>query len=182
MNEKGQVAVEFMLMFIVVISVIIYAFYFAFSLASIHYRSYETFMIGRAILSSSKNYSDRLTSANTVKQGYDASDATSYPTTRNYVCDLGGTGFRGILDYGFPADFDVFSNAGIACSFNADYVLPSILTGSSGNTSKLAIESMTGSEMSDGHCECLVGDPKQTWGGCLDEHGGVANPLIDNGC
>ncbi len=181
-SKKGQVAVEFVMMFVLVISVIIYAFYFAVSFAALHYRSYEVFMIGRAILASSKSYGDKLSRANEVKAKYDGASvitAVSAP-----VCDLNpSNGFRGIMDYGFPSGFNISSNAGIACSVYANYLLPGIITRSSGNQLMLALESMTGSEISDDHSQCAM-DPKNKWMDCLASSatgGSVLNVIADNG-
>jgi len=184
-NCKGQVAVEFLFMFIIVVSMIIYAFYFSFSLSSLHYRTYETFMIGRAILSSSPKYSDKANRAEQVKASFESSDAVKNSITSGYQCDLslGRGGFRGIMNYGYSdAAFDVVTNAGIACSVTANFVLPYLLPGNNSNNLKLGIESMTGSEISDEHCNCLR-NPKQTWRQCLDEHPGQTGLApIDNGC
>jgi len=48
-NKKGQVAVEFLIMFILCASLLFYIFYFAVSLSALQYQQYVTFMIGRAI-------------------------------------------------------------------------------------------------------------------------------------
>ena len=184
-NRKGQVAVEFLLMFIIVISVIIYAFYFAFSLASLHYKTYVTFMVGRSVLASSKNYQTTLNRAKAELASFESSDvAKTQRATTNFECSLDASpqGFRGILNYGNPVRFDVFTNAGIACSMDVDNILPSVLTGSSGNSLKIAIESMTGAELSEDHCKCLM-DFSKKWGDCLNEViSGQAISPIDNGC
>jgi Class III signal peptide len=189
-SKKGQVAVEFLLMFILVISVIIYAFYFAVSFAALNYRSYQTFMVGRAILSSSDSYATKLTRATTVNDMYEQSLDTAIKNniSKTFTCDFSGNnaiGFRGIMDYGFKPDFDVFSNAGIACSVYANYILPAVVTRSGGNQLKVALESMTGSEITDDHCLCAL-DPNNTWGGCLQSvsQSSSNQPLfyIDNGC
>ena len=189
-SKKGQVAVEFLMMFILVVSVIIYAFYFAVSFAALHYRSYEAFMVGRAILSSSSNYSTKLSRAKEVKDMYDSSldPAIAKNVSRKFDCDFTGNnslGFRGIMDYGIPTDFSVFSNAGIACSVYADYILPAVVTRSGGNQLKVAVESMTGSEMTEDHCTCAL-NPDQTWKECLRiVTQGTTNQttyVIDNGC
>lgn len=173
-------------MFILVISVIIYAFYFAVSFAALHYRSYEVFMVGRSILSSSKSYSTKLTRAQDVLTMYDTSlePAISKNISTNLKCDFSGNnsnGFRGIMDYGFNTKFNVASNAGIACSVYANYILPAVVTRSGGNQLSVAVESMTGSEITEEHCECGL-SPDQTWGSCLENGQPYTNPVIDNGC
>jgi len=188
-SKKGQVAVEFLLMFILVISVIIYAFYFAVSFAALHYRSYEVFMVGRTILSSSKSYGVKLSRANEVKDMYDKSlsPAIASNISRELTCDFSGNnakGFRGIMDYGYPVKFNVASNAGIVCSVYANYILPAVVTRSGGNQLKVAIESMTGSEITEDHCLCAL-DPNATWGDCLQivsQGSTIKNFFIDNGC
>jgi len=185
-SKKGQVAVEFLMMFILVISVIVYAFYFAVSFAALHYRSYEVFMIGRAILSSSKSDSVKLSRAQEVQTMYDSSldPAIAKNISANLSCDFGGNsskGFRGIMDYGYPAKFNVSSNAGIACSVYANYILPAVVTRSGDNQLKVAIESMTGSEITEEHCECAL-SPEKTWGECLQSAQTFPNLFIDNGC
>lgn len=178
-SKKGQVAVEFVMMFVLVISVIIYAFYFAVSFTALHYRSYEVFMIGRAILSSAKTYNEKGTYAAGIQAQYDS--AAVITTVSKPTCDMDltkGPGFRGIMDYGYPANFSIFSNAGIACSVNANYLLPSLITRSNGNQLQVAIESMTGSEISNKHSECAM-DPTKTWEDCITE-GQSVNVFADN--
>ena len=179
-SKKGQVAVEFIMMFVLVISIIIYAFYFAISFAAIHYRSYEVFMVGRAILSSSKSYNDKSLQANKIKAEYDAAAQITAVTAP--VCEIDpANGFRGIMDYGYPTGFNISSNAGIACSVYANYLLPAIITRSSGNKLQVAIESMTGSEISDDHVRCAM-DPGKTWMDCLSAAGGsLIDYKVDNG-
>ena len=58
-NNKGQVAVEFIMMFVVCVSVLIYIFYLSFSLASVQYKNYITFMIGRAVAASAPTYAEK---------------------------------------------------------------------------------------------------------------------------
>jgi len=177
------------MMFVLVISVIIYAFYFAVSFAALNYRNYEVFMVGRAILSSSPTSNDKKTRATEVKDMYEQSlsDAIKKNVSRDLSCDFDGNNskdFRGIMDYGYPADFYVFSNAGIACSVYADYVLPAVVTRSGGNQLKVAIDSMTGSEMTEAHCGCAL-DPEKTWEDCLQnvsQGSSFKKYFIDNGC
>jgi hypothetical protein len=164
------------MMFVLVISVIIYAFYFAVSFTALHYRSYEVFMIGRAILSSSKSYNDKALRANYVKAAYD--EAAVITAVKAPSCEMDATqGFRGTMDYGFPPKFYVSSNAGVACSVYANYLLPAVITRNSGNQLQVAIESMTGSEMSEDHAKCAM-DPGKMWGDCLQ--GGGINVVADN--
>ena len=176
-SKKGQVAVEFVMMFVIVISIIIYTFYFAASFAAMHYRSYEVFMVGRTLLSSSKDYATRASNANAVKAGYDASATITAVTAP--ICEIDPTqGFRGTMDYGFPVKFNVSSNAGVACSVYANYLLPAIITRNGGNQLQIAIESMTGSEMSEDHVHCAM-DPSKTWSDCFQ--GGFGVSFADNG-
>ncbi|MFH1223529.1 MAG: class III signal peptide-containing protein [Pseudomonadota bacterium] len=185
-NKKGQVAVEFMFMFIIVISVIIYAFYFSFSLSSLHYRNYETFMIGRSVFASSLDYKTKKSRAESVMAGFQASaHNTTSSVTKDFQCTLDGegSGFRGILDYGSgKSDFYIYTNAGIACSVSAGYLLPSVITRSSGGSMTLAMDAMTGSEISDKHCECLLSNTNNKWSDCLGEQTSNNKPFIDNGC
>ena len=185
-SKKGQVAVEFLLMFVLVISVIIYAFYFAISFSALHYRSYEVFMIGRAVLSSSRDDSTKLSRAKAVEAMYEQS--LSQPiknnVSKNLICGLSGNnadGFRGIMQYGYEPKFNVSSNAGIACSVDEAYILPAVVTRSGGNQIKVAVESMTGSEITEVSCECGL-DPTKTWGDCLKSGQPYTNLFIDNGC
>ena len=183
-GKKGQVAVEFILMFVFVISVIIYAFYFSVSFAALHYKSYEAFMVGRAVLASSDKYSTRLSRAQDVQTMYDQSAASKITMVSALQCNFSSQdgGFRGIMDYKYSTGYDVYSNAGIACSVYANYILPSIVTRNSGNTLQVAVESMTGSEISDEHCKCAM-DPGKKWSDCLQEGGQpTIKPVIDNGC
>jgi hypothetical protein len=86
--------------------------------------------------------------------------------------------------YGYPAEYNVFSNAGIACSVYANYILPAVVTRSGGNQLKVAIESMTGSEITEEHCDCAV-DPSKTWKECLQvvsQSNTIQSFYIDNGC
>lgn len=182
--KKGQVAVEFLLMFILVISVIIYAFYFAVSFAALHYRSYEVFMVGRSILSSSDNYDTKLTRAKEVMDMYEKSPAIPKNMSKKLTCDFSGNnskGFRGIMNYGYEPDFNVSSNAGIACSVYSNYILPAVVTRSGDNQLKVAIESMTGSEITEDHCKCAL-TAGETWEECLKSEQKFYTPLIDNGC
>ncbi|MEI6080218.1 MAG: hypothetical protein WCQ53_06265 [bacterium] len=184
-NKKGQVAVEFLIMFILAASLLFYIFYFAISLSALQYKQYVTFMVGRAITSSSKTYSLKGSRAGIIKSSFDITDSSKdMRAVSNPVCPLDdqgavGSGFRGLLNYGFAPNYNVFSNAGIACSVDLSQVLPNILMGKAGKLT-VAIESMTGSEMSDAHCRCLL-DFNKTWNDCLTE-GGAGDALIDNGC
>jgi len=185
-NKKGQVAVEFIMMFVLCVSVIIYVFYFCFSLASLEYKTYVEFMVGRAITSSSPKYADKQVNANEILKQFDApsSHYGSSTVTEKLSCDLDPSkGYRGIMAYGATGnvDYDVSSNAGVACGVKMPYVLPSILTRNSGSGFNVAIESMTGSEISDAHCKCAL-DFTKTWEQCLDENATSSEVYIDNGC
>lgn len=184
LNKKGQVAVEFILMFVLVVSVIIYAYYFAVSFAAVHYRSYQTFMVGRTIFASTKDYQDRKIRADAIMDLYEQRASAKLGVTKDFKCDMDPSkGFRGTMDYGYSIKFNVFSNAGLACSFSSDYILPALITRNSGNNVELALESMTGSEISDDHCKCSMQIDK-TWLDCLNISSGnqIFEPTIDNGC
>lgn len=184
-NKKGQVAVEFIMMFVLCVSVIVYIFYFCFSLASLEYKTYVEFMVGRAITSSSPKYTDKKIRAEQVLGQFNTTDSHygSSTVTGPLQCEFGdpASGYRGVMDYGTSGvDYDVVSNAVMACSLPMPYILPSIITRKAGNTFNVAIESMTSSEMSEDHCRCAL-DLLKTWKQCLDETftGGV---YVDNGC
>ncbi len=188
-NKKGQVAIEFLMMFILCSSLLFYIFYFAVSLSALQYQQYVTFMIGRAITSSSPTYDEKAKRANAVMASFQMTDSSKLHVVTPPVCSINdsSTGFRNILQYwddpNIGLSYSTFSTAGIACSVEMSQVLPGILMGSK-QSLKVAIESMTGSEMSDDHCQCLVNDYNKLWKDCLAPSGGAGtNPaIIDNGC
>jgi len=188
-NKKAQVAVEFLFMFIVSAVVIIYIFYFALSLSALQYRQYATFMVGRAITSSSPSYDNKRMRASAIRTSYDSTPSSKMEVTKNFLCSISNAnaadGFRNVLKY-WSGDldnprYDIFSTAGIACSVDMPYILPNIIAGTGGETLEVAIESMTGSEISDDHCRCLL-DFKKKWKECLEENVGGGLAIIDNGC
>ncbi|MCX6113135.1 MAG: hypothetical protein NTY22_07655 [Proteobacteria bacterium] len=186
-NRRGQVAVEFLIMFILSASLLFYIFYFAISLSALQYQQYVTFMVGRAITSSSSTYADKSTRANAVLASFSGTDSSKLLVVSAPVCSINdsSTGFRNIMKYWGGNQtglrYSTFSTAGIACNVQMSQVLPNILLGSKNNLT-VAIESMTGSEISDDHCKCLINDYNNTWEDCLTS-GGTANAvMIDNGC
>jgi hypothetical protein len=189
-NKRAQVAVEFLFMFIIAAALIIYIFYFALSLSVLQYRQYLTFMVGRAVSSSSKDYETKRVRAVAVQSVYDMTESSKMDVSKDFVCSLdasdAGKGFRNVLQY-WSGDvdkprYDIFSTAGIACSVEMPYILPNIISGTGGKSLKLAIESMTGSEISNEHCRCLL-DFKKTWEDCLSEQvGGQDLAIVDNDC
>jgi hypothetical protein len=188
-NKKAQVAVEFLFMFIISASVIIYIFYFALSLSALQYRQYVAFMVGRAVTSSSKNYDTKRVRAVAVQSSYDMTPSSKMDVSQGFQCSVNssdaGQGFRNILQYWSGTldteRYDIFSTAGIACSVKMPYILPNIIAGTGGQTLELAIESMTGSEISNEHCRCLL-DFKKDWKECLGESVGGNLAIADNDC
>ena len=189
-NKKAQVAVEFLFMFIISASVIIYIFYFALSLSVLQYRQYMTFMTGRAITSSSPSYSVKSTRAGAVSDMYNNTASSSMNVSTGFECSIddqaANQGFRNVLQYwsgeGDKPRYDIFSTAGIACSVNLPYLLPNVIAGTGGQSLTVAIESMTGTEISDAHCKCLM-NFKNNWSDCLQENdGGQGLAIIDNDC
>ncbi|MEI6092276.1 MAG: hypothetical protein WCQ47_01160 [bacterium] len=189
-NIRGQVAVEFLIMFILSASLLFYIFYFAVSLSALQYKQYVTYMVARAITSSSPTYAEKGARASMIKSMFDVADGSKNlsATWGASQCSINdsSTGFRNIMKYYGGAeglDYSIFSTAGIACSVDMNQVLPGILSGSSGKLS-VAVESMTGSEISEAHCKCLLSEFNSTWLDCINDTGnynlnGVA---IDNGC
>ena len=190
--KKGQVAVEFLFMFIIASTLLIYIFYFALSLSALQYKQYITYMVGRAITSSSPTYADKSNRATLVLGMYNGTDSSKLAVAGAPVCSIddSSTGFRYLMDY-WPGDpiagkpsYRISSTAGIACSVTLPNVLPGILLGKSTSLA-VAIESMTGTEMSDDHCKCLL-DFTKTWEDCLPLPGGGGGlptyAIIDNGC
>jgi len=187
-NKKGQVAIEFLFMFILCSSLLFYIFYFAVSLSALQYQQYVTFMIGRAITSSSPSYDEKAKRANAVMASFQTTDSSKLKVVSPPVCSINDPshGFRNILQYWsdpqIGLDYSTFSTTGIACSVEMSQVLPGLLMGSQ-KSLKVAIESMTGSEMSDDHCKCLVNDYTRLWSDCLPPGGaGASTAVIDNGC
>lgn len=188
-NKKGQVAIEFLIMFILSASLIFYIFSFAVSLSALQYKQYVTYMVGRAIASSSPTYAMKGIRADALKSMFDVADGSmiSSVTWGAAQCSLSdsSTGFRNILKYwgnDMGLSYSIFSTAGIACSVDLSQVLPDILYGGSGKLS-VAIDSVTGSEMSDAHCKCLLSDFKNTWQDCINDTGNYnSGAVIDNGC
>ncbi len=182
-SKKGQVAVEFIMMFVLCVSVIIYVFYFCYSLASLEYKSYVQYMVGRTITSASEKYNDKVTGVNSLLTKFNTTDSHYGATdaTGKLDCDLDASqGFRGILQYGNGVRYPVVSNVGVACSVTAPLILPSILTKTKDSLT-VTIESMTGSEISDEHCKCALGIDK-TWSNCVNEASSGTEVFIDNGC
>ena len=146
-------------------------------------------MVGRAITSSSPTYEMKKSRANAVLVSFQMTDSSKLHAVTPPVCSINdaSTGFRNILKYwGGTATglrYSTFSTAGIACSVEMSQVLPSMLLDNKRNL-KVAIESMTGSEMSDEHCKCLMNDYSKIWEDCLGSQGGTAtnSAVIDNGC
>jgi len=189
-NKKAQVAVEFLFMFIVSAVVIIYIFYFALSLSALQYRQYATFMVGRAVTSSSPSYEKKSKKALEIQTSYDSTPSSKMEVSKNFLCSISNSaadiGFRNVLRYWSSEKinkprYDIFSTAGIACSVDMPYILPNIIAGTSGDPFQVAIESMTGSEISEDHCKCLL-DFKKKWEECLHENIGGGLAIIDNGC
>jgi hypothetical protein len=187
-GKKGQVAVEFLFMFVIASTLLIYIFYFSLSLSALQYKQYITYMVGRTITSSSPTYAKKGGRATMLLAAYNTTDSSKLTVAGPPVCSIGdsSTGFRNILQYWPSADiglrYDIFSTAGIACSVSLPDVLPGILLGKSKSLA-VAVESMTGTEMSDEHCKCLLNFGK-TWKDCLGPGAGVSadDAIIDNGC
>jgi len=130
------------MMFVLCVSVIIYIFYFCFSLASLEYKTYVEFMLGRTITSSSPTYTFKQAREGQVLQQFHANASQFGPSTvtGDLTCLLEPSkGYRGTMLYGTNnVNYDVTSNAGIACGLSMPHVLPSMLTGNSSNMLKVA--------------------------------------------
>jgi len=174
-NKKGQVAVEFLIMFTLVVFFIIYLFFFAITLAGVQVREYITFMTGRAATASAVDYKtkeelnidttfSKYAGSRSAKILFDTGTGAGFGTL--YPSFRGGRHQRGVLQYaGGTPELGVVANAGVATKFSVATLLPT----SSGEFNAV-IESMTGSEMSDAHSECLLADFKNTWEDCLGEN------------
>jgi Flp pilus assembly protein TadG len=174
-DKKGQVAVEFVFMFVICASLLIYVFYFAISLATLQNREYGAFMVGRSITSSSQNDTTKKANAAKTLAMYNGTTSSGYSIVSKLTCDLDqSNGFRDILNYGAGAGYDVVSTTGIACSVTMPFVLPL------GKPLNVAIEAMTGSEITNDHCSCAL-DFKRGWKNCFSS-GGLERSYIDNGC
>jgi hypothetical protein len=173
------------MMFVLCISVIIYIFYFCYSLASLEYKSYVQYMLGRTITSASVKYSEKKQDADNLLTKFNTTDSHYGATliTGRLDCNLDSSqGFRGILQYGTGGvNYNVVSNVGVACSVKAPMILPSLITSKSTGPLTVTMESMTGSEISDDHCKCALGLDK-TWSNCVSEGNSGTEVYIDNGC
>ena len=182
-SERGQVAVEFLIVFILMAVLILYIYIFDISLATIQKQNYVAFMVGRTITASASNYAKKGSNAQLVLDMYNSSPATlKNLTTGKLDCGLTPTnkGFRNILEYGSGVWYDVASTIGIACKMSTPYLLPV-----NSKNFKVATDLMMASEISDDHCKCVtvIGDSSKTrsWKACLDEKPkGVI--FVDNGC
>lgn len=179
-EKKGQVTVEFILMFIISASFLIYITFFSFSLTNLQYKEYIAFMMGRVVSASAQSYSTKKQNALALKNLYESTSAASMTVTTPLECSLDtSNGFRKILNYTTTVAYDVVSNTGIACSVKINNILPSMRPVS------VAMEMMTGSQISDNHCNCsLKFSNAGYWKTCLSEgsSGSTDRGLIDNGC
>ncbi|MBN1114005.1 MAG: hypothetical protein JXA66_01555 [Oligoflexia bacterium] len=190
-QRKGQVAVEFMFMFILVGMLMAYIFKFAVTTAALEYREYAAFMVGRAITASAVSYTEKATKASMVNSLYNDSagmkvtKAGSPPNDLQCSENIGegrDNAFKNAITYGTGSDYASVSNTGIACSITLGEILPV-----STEEFKVVIESMTGSEISDTHCNCEM-DFNNDWAACVSNP--LENPpavnsgggLLDNGC
>jgi uncharacterized protein (UPF0333 family) len=179
-EKKGQVTVEFILMFIISASFLIYITFFSFTLTNLQYKEYIAFMMGRVVSASAQSYSTKKDNALELKNLYESTSSASMTVTTPLECSLyTNNGFRKILNYGADIAYDVVSITGIACSTKLNNILPSMRPVS------VAMEMMTGSQISDKHCECsLKFSNAGYWKTCLNEasSGNTEKGLIDNGC
>jgi len=176
-NNKGQVAVEFIIVFSVVIVLFIFLYRFSISLSQISLRQYITYMGGRAAAASTSTYDDKASNVETTLGSYlNSSGATSSSLIKNFKCtnENGAAHQRGNLAYAAgQINFDIGSNAGIACSYSITPIL---------NNVDLVSEAFIGSDISSNHCKCLL-DFKNRWGDCISEYPpGEKASISDNGC
>jgi hypothetical protein len=192
LNRRGQVAVEFMLMFILVGTIFLYIFSFAISMSAAQIRSYAAYMVGRAAFSAASTNSVKGTNALATISQWNSSDGLGTTSLAASIIHCGnlqssaGQSFRDIMQYSQSGlNYDVVSNAGVACSFELYHVLPPPPVSEQGENLKVAADAMLGSQISDDHCKCGM-ILQNTWKGCVGGDGtgaSVTNAgLIDNGC
>lgn len=175
-NKKGQVAVEFILTFSVVIVLFILLYRYSLSVVSLQYHQYITFMAARSAASGTQNYADKVTNIqSTITQYRNSEGVMSNALVSGFVCsnDGGSPSQRGNLAYNTgKVDYSLGANAGIACKISMTPL-----------TSKVDFvsEAMLGSAISEDHCKCLL-DFTKTWKDCLNEGGGNKKSISDNGC
>lgn len=58
-NSEGQVAIEFILMFILVAFIVFYIWNLCIGISALQLREYATFMVGRAVTASYKTYDEK---------------------------------------------------------------------------------------------------------------------------
>lgn len=178
-NRRGQVAVEFILTFSVVIVLFVLIYRFSISLATVQLKQYITFMAGRAAASGTATYTDKQANIQATLDTYAGSTGSkAVGLVREFTCSSttaegSKEHQRGIISYNKgTVDFDVGSNAGLACMINISPLISNV---------SLVSEAMLGSDISESHCRCLL-DFKKSWLECLDENEGVAESYEDNGC
>jgi len=176
-NKKGQVAVEFIITFSIVIILFILLYRFSISLAQINLHQYITFMGGRAAASGTSSYSVKASNVeSTISTYLNANGANLSSLVKNFKCinETGEAHQRGNLAYfRGEVNYSIGSNAGIACSFSISPII---------NEVKLVSEAFIGSDISSAHCKCLL-DYKNTWRDCLGEGSATEKSAIsDNGC
>lgn len=178
-NIKGQVAVEFILTFSVVIVLFVLIYRFSISLASIQLKQYVTFMAARSAASGTATYTDKQNNIQATLDAYAGSiGSKAVALIKEFTCSSESSQStkehqRGVLFYkGGDVNFDVGANAGLACMMSISPLITNI---------SLVSEAMLGSDISESHCRCLL-DFNKTWLECLDENEGVAVSYEDNGC
>lgn len=175
-NSEGQVAIEFILMFILVAFIVFYIWNLCIGIAALQLREYATFMVGRAVTASYKTYDEKKQSAENVMGMYNSGNGfvASAGVASKISCDINNSGNRGLYSNKGNVDWFTVSDVGVACSMTVKGIMPM------GEALNLVSESMTWSEISDEHCECAL-QFDQTWKKCADGSS-PSTKFIDNGC
>jgi hypothetical protein len=174
-DTAGQVAVEFILMFIIVAFIIFYIWRLSLSLAALQIREYATFMVGRAITASYETDAEKANRASQVMEMYNGSDgfAVSDVIASPLYCNITGNGNRAVWGNTGELDWDSVSDTGVACGIMLNSIMPV------GAALPVVSESMTWSEISDAHCRCALQFDKM-WKDCLRSDGD--GKYTDNHC
>ena len=185
-STAAQVAVEFLIVFIIFSGFMFYIYGLGVSLAGLQHAEYFGFMVGRSITTSAKKYGSgnatgspgrtKYTSAVLVKSWYNKN--RTILSVSEMQCGLDGTsGYRDILNYGAGVGPNIASTTGVACKVSAPGLLPIQI-----KPFELAFDVMMGSDISDDHAKCAMSFTK-TWEDCLGEGTPLDTEVIiyDNG-
>lgn len=171
-NIMAQVAVEFLIVFIIFSGLMFYIYGLAVSLTGLQHAEYVGFMVGRTITASAKRYGSsnatggsgrtKYTSAVLVKSWYNKN--RTIRSVGEMYCGLETTtGYRKILDYSPKIGPNIASNTGVACRVNAPRLLPLVI-----GDFELAFDELMGSDISDDHAHCSMSF-KNNWTKCIEE-------------